>query len=669
MANLKISQLPEATANELQASDPFPFADLSASETKKVTVKNLLEGGLQLIDDLTIPGSKIDGTLAAGSINTSELADRAVTKIKLADNVILQTGTQADAEDGAGLGSLWINPSDGLAYYWSGSWTPFPSGTSVVGSTAADPVVVLASTANGTTTLSAQITDSTGAGQFMAGPTAGGGTVGLRVIDGLDLPVATTTTRGAVSADGVDLAVDGNGQLTINNAVASSAAAFHVVQYGANGLITGGRVVAPGDLPLATATTVGVISGGADFSVSATGVLSIANSIVSGTHTKITYDTNGLITGGTDLLESDIPELPCSKITSGEFPTDRYEDASVTDVKLADYAVTLVQEGDPGTSADYHLGQWWLNPATNDLHIYGRGSGGDYWIPVSVGNAGGVGTTTQPHIPGDGISGSPFNGASIVTWSVDWSKLDWSVVPDNPNGGDGTTANALTAGDGITGNAFDGSTPETWSVNWGDLDWGQVDMTDFPWDQLDWNKAPAPPSSGGGGTTTESHTAGTGLTGDAFNGSAAVSWAVDETWLDTQIGDYLTTNNIGAVDWSDLDWTVAPLPPMALGDLTDVNVAGATAGQVLTYDGTNWAPTTVSSGGGGNGPSVTPFSLTAGNYLTGGTFDGSVAVQFDVDATDANTASKVVARDANGSFACGAITATGYRIDQLGLLP
>jgi hypothetical protein len=51
-------------------------------------------------------------------------------------------------------------------------------------------------------------------------------------------------------------------------------------------------------------------------------------------------------------------------------------------------------------------------------------------------------------------------------------------------------------------------------------------------------------------------------------------------------------------------------------------------------------------------------ALTAGTYLTsGGTFDGSAARTFAVDATSANTASKVVARDASGDFSAGTITA------------
>ena len=52
-------------------------------------------------------------------------------------------------------------------------------------------------------------------------------------------------------------------------------------------------------------------------------------------------------------------------------------------------------------------------------------------------------------------------------------------------------------------------------------------------------------------------------------------------------------------------------------------------------------------------------ALTAGTYLTSaGTFDGAAARTFAVDATSANTASKVVARDSNGDFSAGTITAT-----------
>ena len=49
-----------------------------------------------------------------------------------------------------------------------------------------------------------------------------------------------------------------------------------------------------------------------------------ANSAITGnTHTKITYDSKGLVTGGANLAHGDIPDLPAGKITSEIFHLDR----------------------------------------------------------------------------------------------------------------------------------------------------------------------------------------------------------------------------------------------------------------------------------------------------------------------------------------------------------
>jgi len=53
--------------------------------------------------------------------------------------------------------------------------------------------------------------------------------------------------------------------------------------------------------------------------------------------------------------------------------------------------------------------------------------------------------------------------------------------------------------------------------------------------------------------------------------------------------------------------------------------------------------------------------VTAGSYLTGGGTSGTVTL--NVDATSANTASKVVARDASGNFSAGLVTVTSANID------
>ena len=80
MADLRISQLPALAGAVLQSDDALAIVDLSASETKKLTAKDLIQSGVALIDAGSIPGDKVNVTLAAGSVGTTELADGAVTQ-------------------------------------------------------------------------------------------------------------------------------------------------------------------------------------------------------------------------------------------------------------------------------------------------------------------------------------------------------------------------------------------------------------------------------------------------------------------------------------------------------------------------------------------------------------------------------------------------------------
>ena len=78
---------------------------------------------------------------------------------------------------------------------------------------------------------------------------------------------------------------------------------------------------------------------------------------------KITYDNKGLVTGGTDLVATDIPDLNASKITDGTFADDRIASAqtwhdkqdAITDLETirngANAGATAVQSGDLATVA------------------------------------------------------------------------------------------------------------------------------------------------------------------------------------------------------------------------------------------------------------------------------------------------------------------------------
>lgn len=62
---------------------------------------------------------------------------------------------------------------------------------------------------------------------------------------------------------------------------------------------------------------------------------------------------------------------------------------------------------------------------------------------------------------------------------------------------------------------------------------------------------------------------------------------------------------------------------------------------------------------------VCPYILTAGSYITGTSYNGSAAVTFAVDATNAATANKVVARDASGNTAVNELASTAIKLNSI----
>ena len=87
MADLKITSLPVLGEGSIQATDVLAVADLSATETKKVTVKDLVAAAVNLLDAGDIPASKV-GTLGSNQVASGALADGAVTNAKLANSNI-----------------------------------------------------------------------------------------------------------------------------------------------------------------------------------------------------------------------------------------------------------------------------------------------------------------------------------------------------------------------------------------------------------------------------------------------------------------------------------------------------------------------------------------------------------------------------------------------------
>lgn len=147
----------------------------------------------------------------------------------------------------------------------------------------------------------------------------------------------------------------------------------------------------------------------------------------------------------------------------------------------------------------------------------------------------------------------------------------------------------------------------------------------------------APSAVTGVGSLANALTIGTGLSGTSYNGSSAVTIAIDSTVVTLTGAQVLTNKTISG------------------SSNTLSNIANASlVNSAVTVNGTS-----ISLGGSATITAVNPNALTLGSYLTGTSYNGSAAVTAAVDATSSNTASKVVARDASGNFSANVITAVG----------
>jgi hypothetical protein len=422
MADLRISELAALAGANLAAGDLLPIADVSASETKKITVTDLVGNATTLIADATIPGAKIlfsSNTIAGSalqnsSVTATQLANDAVTAAKLADESSVDLVTTLPGS-GAFVGQIALDTGDSKIYCWNGTaWVSVKgagSVNSVIGSSSG-VVNISVSTSGDEVTISTTLDNTSAAAQFLAGPTAAAGSVGYRVIAGADLPTATTSAKGGVVVNGNGLTMSGS-TIVIDNTVTASGSNYHIVQYNANGLVTAGRSIVAADVPLATASTIGVVRPGSGLGVDGSGNLNHNNSIVGATAAKVTFDTEGHITATAALIDTDIPNLSADKITSGTFPTARIGAKAVTGAKVADYAVALFGEAPPTAE---HIGQFFFNPITRDLYLWD----GNVYQPVGI-SAGEIilagtydaSTNLLDSVTADGSAAGFTNGASL----------------------------------------------------------------------------------------------------------------------------------------------------------------------------------------------------------------------------------------------------------------
>lgn len=121
MADQRITQLNQLAEADIAAIDVLPIVDISASETKKVTAKDLFEGGATLADNSSIDLSKLNQS-STTKLGTTALADDAITAAKLAnDSSIAYNSVEPTTDNFEGRGyvnstSKYLKVYDGSAY-------------------------------------------------------------------------------------------------------------------------------------------------------------------------------------------------------------------------------------------------------------------------------------------------------------------------------------------------------------------------------------------------------------------------------------------------------------------------------------------------------------------------------------------------------------------------
>lgn len=146
-----------------------------------------------------------------------------------------------------------------------------------------------------------------------------GGNWGTEPVSTVDVPTSTLvegTTNGTVKFNGTDVVVHG-----LKSAAYAETTAFDAA--GTANTVKTELTGVNGDAWDTKKTLWAVHNEAAAAQATADKAAVAATGLTGATKTKITYNSQGIVTAGEDLAASDIPNLAASKITSGEFTADR----------------------------------------------------------------------------------------------------------------------------------------------------------------------------------------------------------------------------------------------------------------------------------------------------------------------------------------------------------
>ena len=239
-------------------------------------------------------------------------------------------------------------------------------------------------------------------------------------------------------------------------------------------------------------------------------------------------------------------------------------------------------------------------------------------------------------------AGSAFILSQTAAITVGTTALPFTLFSDQLNYVGGTNIDVTGLTISLTGTVAptNGGTGVN-TVATGDLLYGSASNT---WSKLAAGAGYKPLTMNAGGTLPEWNAL-------ALNQSGTVSGALPVA----NAGTNITTYTLGDTLYSSAANTLAKLAGNTTTTKKYLVQTGTGAASAAPAWGTI-SGSDVSGNISGSAGSVAN-ALTLGTYLTGTSFNGSAAVTATVDATSANTASKVVARDSSGDFSAGTITA------------
>jgi len=334
MANQRIDQLSAETAPA--AADVLPIFSIAASDTKKITVKNLVQQGAALVDDASIPAAKVNlGALSI--VNANIDASAAIAYSKLASL------TSGNIVIGSSVGVATSTPVTGDITISNTGVTAIATGVIVnadinasaaIADTKLDTIATAGKVSNSATTATNANTASAivardASGNFTAGTITAAltGTASGNLIAGGALGTPSSGTLTSCTGLPISTGVSGLGTgaatfLTTPSSANLAALLTDETGTGANVFANSPTLVSPAlgtpasgiltnctNLPVATASVAGAVSipAAGGLALAGSGAVSHSNSVTAGTTSGITFDAQGHITATTALTGANLP--------------------------------------------------------------------------------------------------------------------------------------------------------------------------------------------------------------------------------------------------------------------------------------------------------------------------------------------------------------------------